>query len=183
MSTTAPVRFIIQFILVMAVQVFVLNDIVIRSSLTLWGVPVFIPIIYPMVLLLLPVNTHSWAGMVLGLAVGLTMDTFSNTPGMHAAACVAMMYARPFLLNLFFQQSVKELGETLPTLFRMGFRSFVLYAVMAFFLHHLLFYSLQIWSMKNILYILLKTLLSGVLSILLLLIAQLLFARREIIRA
>jgi rod shape-determining protein MreD len=182
MSSSAPVRFVIQFILVMAVQAFVLNDIVIRSSLSLWGVPVFIPIIYPMVLLLLPVNTHSWLGMGLGMAVGLTMDTFSNTPGMHAAACVALMYARPFLLNLFFQQSVKELGETVPTLFRMGFRSFVLYAGMALLLHHFLFYTVQIWSLKSFPYVLLKTLLSGVLSLLLLLIAQLLFARREIIR-
>ena len=127
----------------MAVQVFVLNDIVLKSSLTLVGIPAFIPLIYPLVLLLLPVNTNPWLTMFLGFIVGLTMDMFCNTPGMHAAACVLLGFMRPSLLNLFFQQSIKELGDTVPTLFRMGLRSFLLYVAMAILIHHLFFYIIQ----------------------------------------
>lgn len=179
---SAPIRFIVNFILIMAVQVFVLNDIVLKSSLTLVGIPAFIPLIYPLVLLLLPVNTNPWLTMFLGFVVGLTMDMFCNTPGMHAAACVLLGFMRPSLLNLFFQQSIKELGDTVPTLFRMGLRSFLLYVAMAILIHHLFFYIIQIWSFKNFFYILFKTLLSGLLSVLLILLSQLLFAKREIRR-
>ena len=179
---SAPIRFIVNFILIMAVQVFVLNDIVLKSSFTLVGIPAFIPLIYPLVLLLLPVNTNHWLTMFLGFVVGLTMDMFCNTPGMHAAACVLLGFIRPSLLNLFFQQSIKELGDTVPTLFRMGLRSFLLYVAMAILIHHLFFYIIQIWSFKNFFYILFKTLLSGILSVLLILLSQLLFAKREIRR-
>jgi len=180
MST--PVKFIVQFILIMSVQVFLLNDIVIKSSVTLLGIPAFIPLLYPLILLLLPVNTHHWLGMGLGFLVGITMDMFCNTPGMHAAACVLLCYVRPYLLNLFFQQNIKDLGETVPSLFRMGFRSFLLYAAMSVLIHHFFFYIIQIWSFKNFFFILFKTLLSGVLSVLLMLLSQLLFAKREIQR-
>lgn len=181
MST--PVRFIINFIVIMSVQIFLLNDIVIKSSISLFGIPVFIPMIYPLILLLLPVNTNHWVSMILGFITGLTMDVFCNTPGMHAAACVLLGYLRPYLLNLFFQQNIKELGEIRPTLFRMGITSFLLYAIMAVLIHHTLYYILQIWSFKNILYILLKTIISGLLSVLLILLSQLLFAKREIKRS
>jgi rod shape-determining protein MreD len=166
----------------MSVQVFVLNDIVIKSSISLLGIPAFIPLIYPLILLLMPVNTPNWLSMLLGFVVGITMDMFSNTPGMHAAACVLLGYVRPYLLDLFFQQNIKELGDTTPTLFRMGFRSFLLYVVMAILIHHFFFYIIQIWSFKNFFYILFKTLLSSILSLLLILLTQLLFAKRDIRR-
>lgn len=177
-----PIRFIVNFLLIMSVQVFVLNDIVIKSSISLLGIPAFIPLIYPLILLLMPVNTPNWLSMLLGFVVGITMDMFSNTPGMHAAACVLLGYVRPYLLDLFFQQNIKELGDTTPTLFRMGFRSFLLYVVMAILIHHFFFYIIQIWSFKNFFYILFKTLLSSILSLLLILLTQLLFAKRDIRR-
>ncbi len=179
---SAPVRFIINFIIIMSVQIFVLNDIVIKSSVTILGVPAFIPLIYPMVLLLLPVNTPHWLTMFLGFAVGITMDLFSNTPGVHASACVLLGYVRPYLLNLFFQQNIKELGDTIPTLFRMGFRSFLLYILFALIIHHFYYYIIQIWSFKNTLLILYKSLLSTILSIILIILSQLIFAKKEIRR-
>jgi rod shape-determining protein MreD len=177
-----PVKFIVNFVIIMMVQVFVLNDIVIKSAITLYGVPAFIPLLYPLILLLLPVNTPHWLTMVLGFVVGITMDYYSNTPGVHASACVLLGYVRPYLLNLFFQQNIKELGDTIPTLFRMGFRSFLLYILFALIIHHFYFYIIQIWSFKNSLLILSKTLLSTVLSIILIILSQLIFAKKEIRR-
>jgi len=146
------------------------------------GIPVFIPLIYPLILLLLPVNTPHWLTMLLGFMVGITMDLFSNTPGVHASACVVLGYVRPYLLNLFFQQNIKELGDTVPTLFRMGFRSFLLYILFALVIHHCYYYIIQIWSFKNILLIVYKTILSTLLSIILIILSQLIFAKKEIRR-
>jgi len=169
----------INFIVIMMVQLFILNDIVIKSSITLMGIPVFIPLIYPLILLLLPVNTPHWLTMLLGFMVGITMDLFSNTPGVHASACVVLGYVRPYLLNLFFQQNIKELGDTVPTLFRMGFRSFLLYILFALVIHHCYYYIIQIWSFKNILLIVYKTILSTLLSIILIILSQLILPKKK----
>ncbi len=176
---SAPVRFLVNFIVIMLIQLFLLNDIVIKSSISLLGIPAFIPMLYPLILLLLPVNTPSWAAMFLGFFTGLLMDYFCNTPGMHAAACVLLCFIRPSLLGLFFQQTTKELGSVVPSLFKMGVTSFLIYVTVSTLVHHLFFYILQIWSMKNILFILYKTFLSGILSVVLILLSQLLFAQRE----
>ncbi len=177
-----PVTFVVNFAVIMLIQIFLLNDIVIKSAVTIFGIPAFIPLLYPLILLLLPVNTPHWLSMLLGFVVGLTMDMFSNTPGMHASACVLLGYVRPFLLNLFFQQHIKELGDTVPTLFRMGFRSFLLYILFALIIHHFYFYIIQVWSFKNVLLILLKTLLSTILSMILIILAQLIFSKKEVRR-
>lgn len=179
---SAPVKIVLNFILIMIIQLFLLNDIVIKSSITLLGIPAFIPMFYPLIILLLPLNSPGWLSMLLALATGMLMDYFSNTPGMHAAAMVLVAFIRPYLLDLFFQQSVKELGAVVPSLFRMGLGSFLIYCSVAILVHHLFFYTLQIWSFKQILYILLKTILSGVLTLLLVLLSQLLFAQRDIRR-
>lgn len=180
---SAPVKFIVNFLIVMSIQIFLLNDIVIKSSISILGIPAFIPMLYPLVLLVLPVNTPPWLTMLLGLFTGLIMDYYCNTPGMHAAACVLMCFIRPSLLRLFFQQTAKELGGVVPGLFRMGIASFVIYVAVSILVHHLFFYFLQIWSLRNILMILFKTLLSGVMSVLLILLSQLLFAQRDIRRS
>ncbi|MBK8686283.1 MAG: rod shape-determining protein MreD [Bacteroidetes bacterium] len=109
-----PVRIIFTFIVVILIQVVLLNHIAIRSSINILGIPVFTPLIYPLGLLLLPVNIPHWLLMLFGFITGLVMDMFCNTPGMHAAACVLLCFIRPYLLALFFQQSIKELGAPHP---------------------------------------------------------------------
>lgn len=177
MST--PIKFILNFVVILTIQIFILNDIMLKSSLTILGFPVFTPIIYPLILLVLPVNTPHWLLMILGFITGLTMDMFSNTPGMHAAAMVLICYLRPFILKLFFQQTAKELKDAIPSLYKLGFTSFIIYVGFTILIHHFVFYTLEIWSIKSILIILLKTIVSAIMSILLILLGQLLFAKKE----
>lgn len=178
-----PIKIVLNFLVIMAIQIFLLNDIVIKSSITLMGMPAFIPMLYPLIFLVLPVNTPAWLAMLFGLFTGLVMDYFSNTPGMHAAACVLLCYLRPYFLKLFFQQSAKDLGTIVPSVFKMGLIAFLLYIAMGIIVHHLFFYIIQIWSFNQILLILAKTFLSAILSMLLILLSQLLFADKEIRRA
>jgi rod shape-determining protein MreD len=131
----------------------------------------------------LPVNTPHWLLMILGFITGLTMDMFSNTPGMHAAAIVLICYLRPFILKLFFQQTTKELKDAVPSLYKLGFTSFIIYIGFAILIHHFFFYVLEIWSLKSSLLILVKTIVSAIMSILLILLSQLLFAKKEMQRA
>src|SRR4051812_14687108 len=56
--------------------------------------------VYAGFLLTLPLNMHHLVLMVVGLVYGLIMDSFYDTPGIHAVACIALCYLRPHHLRL-----------------------------------------------------------------------------------
>jgi hypothetical protein len=96
---------------------------------------------------------------------------------------VLICYLRPFILKLFFQQTAKELRDTVPSLYKLGFTSFIIYVGFTILIHHAFFYILEIWSFKSSVLIFFKTIVSAIMSILLILLSQLLFAKKEIQRA
>ena len=57
------------------------------------------PCIYILFLIALPAKLPHWAEQLIAFATGALMDLASNTPGVHAAACVAIGFARPKLLH------------------------------------------------------------------------------------
>ena len=76
-----------RFIFLILVQVWVLNHVQWNGYIN--------PYIYVLFVLLLPLETPSWLVMVLAFVSGATMDMFSNTGGIHAAASVFTAFARP----------------------------------------------------------------------------------------
>lgn len=175
-----PLRFLLNFVIILLIQILILNDVVIRSSITIFTIPVFTPFIYPLILLLLPVNTSRIVTMILGFVIGIIVDFFCNTPGMHASALVLIAFLRGHILSLFFQQNIKEVGEITPSISRMGFTSFLLYITISIFIHHFYFYIIQYWSISKFFIILFKTILSSTVTIVLILLAQLLFYKPKI---
>ncbi|MDY5767185.1 MAG: rod shape-determining protein MreD [Alloprevotella sp.] len=81
------------FALLVVMQVFVFNHV------HLFGYATPLPYIY--FLLTLPSTTPRWAYVVLGFALGLLVDLFTNTPGMAAGATCLLGLLLPFLLQLF----------------------------------------------------------------------------------
>jgi len=171
---------IIHFILVITIQVALLNHITIKSSVSIFGIPAFIPLLYPALILMLPVNVNYFVMMTYAFVVGFILDYFGNTPGMHAAPMVLLAFMRPRLLNLFFQKDIKQIGSIIPSMYRIDFGPFLVYVSLGILIHHLFFFILQIWSFSNLHIVLFKLLLSGVVSILLILIGQLIFYRRQV---
>src|SRR5690606_30576224 len=88
-----------RFCIVVLIQVLILNKITLRWWSQPIGFPVFIPYIYPLFILLLPFETPVWLLLILGFTMGITMDMFMNTAGMHACATVLLAYLRTNVLN------------------------------------------------------------------------------------
>ena len=169
------VYYIRQFLFVMIFQIVILNDMAINSSISFLGIPSFIPLLYPVLILLLPIRSDFFVTIGYAAVIGFILDLFSSTPGLHASALVLLAYLRPRLLRLFFQQDEKKLGWARPTMYRLGFMPFLFYIAIGIAIHHLFYFTLQIWSWSNILIILYKTIVSGLLSVLLILIGQFIF--------
>ncbi len=172
------VYYIGQFLFVVLFQIYILNDRTINDSISFLHVPSFIPLLFPVLILLLPIRTNYYIMMLYAVLIGFILDMFSNTPGMHMAALVLLAFLRPRLLRLFFQQDEKKLGWARPTMYRLGFMPFLFYISIGVVVHHLFYFILQEWSLINILYVLYKTIVSGILTVIMILIGQFIFYSR-----
>ncbi len=169
---TSLVKNIIRFALFILVQVFVLDKIHLHQMVT--------PYLYFLFVLWLPFNmSRSWQ-MIIAFLLGLTLDSFRHNPGFHAAACVLIAYVRPFLISILIPQegadgnyeepSVKSLGGNLP---------YFIYVTVLTIIHHAWLFLLEAWQFGNLWYFLMKTLLSAAVSLLLIIVTELLIARKQ----
>ena len=163
---------IIRFMLFILFQVYVLDKIRLHQMVT--------PYIYFMFILWLPFNINRTWLMLISFFLGFTLDGFRHHPGFHAAACVLIAYARPFLINLLIPQEGAETNYEEPSFKSMGgMLPYLIYAGVLSFLHNVWLFFLEAWQFGDIWYFLVKTFLSTAISLLLVLITELLFTRKQ----
>lgn len=149
---------IVRFILLMLVQVFVLNNIRFAGFIN--------PYIYILFILLLPVRFPRWLSLILGFITGLVIDSFTNTPGIHAFATVLLAYLRNPVITAFL--SVEEGANPVPGFYSFGVAAFVKYVIALVILHHTAFFFLEVFSFREAGYTLLRILLNSSITVILL---------------
>ena len=118
--------------------------------------------------------------MLIAFALGFTLDSFRHNPGFHAAACVLIAYFRPFLINILIPQEGADNNYEEPSAKSMGgFLPYLMYAGVLTFIHHAWLFFLEAMQFGNILYFIVKTLLSTAISLVLIIVAELLFSRKQ----
>lgn len=136
------------------------------------------PYVYPMFILLLPFDTPKWLMLPLAFAIGLTIDMFNNTAGMHASACVFIAFIRPQLIKFYTPITGYE-SVTAPSISQLGVIWFSLFTVTMIFIHHLIYYMLQVFWIHDPGFLILKVLFSTGVSTALIIILAFLFAQRK----
>jgi len=156
------------FIILVLLQALVLNNINFMGYIN--------PYLYILFILLFPVRTNRTIIIFLGFFIGLCIDIFTDSGGIHAAASVTVAYARPLFLKTSFgmiyeHQSIKfystELSKRL-----MYFSLFTI-------LHHFILFSLEIFNSSLIILILKKTLFSSIFTILLCFLTSILISKKR----
>src|SRR6185437_1163670 len=165
----------LRFCLIILLQVLILNKITLRWWLDPAGFPVFIPYVYPLFILLLPFEISVVGLLILGFITGLTVDTFMNTAGIHACATVFIAYLRTNVLNALLPKNLSEYPNQSPSIKNMGWMPFLVYSGFLILLHHIAFFSLELWNFSNIGYLLLKIVASAVTSMIFIIVYLLLF--------
>lgn len=102
-----------------------------------------------------PVNALLWA-----FAIGLTVDIFSNTPGMNATAAIWTALLRKPLLKLNVRADATE--AFVPSVRAMGFGSYLGYVVLIVFAHSFIFNLLDDFSFFRPLLVLQKSVMATV---------------------
>ena len=144
-----------RYILVMLLQVLLFDQ------LQLWGA--CHPYIYLLCLLMMPITLPPIANMLIGAGIGLIMDMFCNSLGVHMAGCILIMFMRPYLLGMILNDK-DRLNEQV-SLRSIGMEAFIKYVVILVLIHHLTVFSLAAWSWYHIGFVLLETAVSSAITI------------------
>ena len=125
-------------------------------------------------LLFLPLNTSIVTQLLLSFGLGLTIDIFFDTGGLHAAAAVMLGFLRPWVLRLLTPRDGYDSGDTV-NVHQMGWQWFLVYISLLVSIHHLAFFLLELGSFQIIGITLAKVVVSTLFTGITLLIVQLLF--------
>lgn len=166
------VKNIIRFALFILAQVYVLDNIHLHQLVT--------PNVYFLFILWLPFRMKRTWQMLIAFALGFTIDSFHHHPGFHTAACVLIAYIRPFLINLLIPQEGADTNYEEPSFKSMGgMLPYFIYTGVLTLIHQSWLFLLEAWQFGNIWYFIMKTLLSTAVSLLLIIITELLFVRKQ----
>ncbi|MCR5070282.1 MAG: rod shape-determining protein MreD [Prevotella sp.] len=105
------------------------------------------PLLYVYFVLLFPHNFSKWAQLLLCFAMGLSIDMFSNTPGLAAASMTLLGFVQPYTLELFLKK--EDEPDLRPGIATMGFTRFLVYSIMLVVLYCLVFFSLEAFAVIN----------------------------------
>jgi len=160
----------LRFLGLLLLQVLILDEIELHGFVN--------PYIYPLFILLLPLEIPHWLLMVIGFVFGLIIDIYANTLGFHASATVWLAFVRPYLLS-FNQPRGGYEPEHRPVMSIMGFRWTILYVSIAILLHHLILFFVEVSSFSDFPSTFIKIFLSTGISIMMVMLYQFVFVPRN----
>lgn len=156
-------KYFARFLLLVFLQVLVLDHIRLSGYIN--------PYLYVLFLAILPFETPGWLMLILGFILGLTIDMFEHTPGMHAAACVFTAFVRKYLLK-FMEPRDGYPTNARPVASHMGLRWFVFYTAILILLHHLFLFYTEMFRFSEFFHTLLRVFLSFIFTMVLVVLSQ-----------
>lgn len=140
--------------------------------------PYFNAFLYIMFILMLPYDAPSWLILSLSFLIGLCVDLFLDTIGMHASACVLLAFFRPTIMKMLASRDEYEFRNR-PNIYIMGFTWFLYYAFFAALIHHFWFYVIEDFRLIELHIIFLKALGSALFTTVLIIASQYLMYRAK----
>jgi len=131
-------------------------------------------IIFPIFILLLPFRTPNFLVVFLGFLIGISVDLFYDSPGVHASACVFMAWIRPAILGLMEPRGGYDKNQS-PAKKHLGINWFFAYSSAMIFAYLFFYFSVEAFTFVYIVDIFLRTVFSFFVSMIFILAYQYLF--------
>ena len=120
------------------------------------------PYVFILFILMMPISLPRSLDLIIAALVGLVMDLFCNSLGVHMAACILIAFLRrPMITNLVMDETRLRGDINSVALGKMGFFK---YAAVLIFTYHTAVVLLSAWSFAHIGFSVLQVLLSSLLS-------------------
>ena len=149
-------RFCLILVLFVLAQILLFNNIQFSGYVN--------PYVYIMFILLLPVETPAALILFLSFGIGITIDFFSGSAGMHAFATTFAGFVRPFVLRSISPRDGYNPGAR-PAMADYGFRWFLLYAAVITFVHHAALFFIETFRVMDFFRMSLRIILSAAFSL------------------
>lgn len=163
------IKYVLWFLLTVLTQIFIFDKMLFPGG--------FVISFYVLFIMILPFQVGKILLMTIALILGLTVDAFNDTFGLHASAAVFLAWIRPYIFKWF--EPVIGYGENQrPNLIDMGLSWLLKVYVLALLGFNLWFYSLSFLRMIGPWFTLQKVLLSTVSTLLIILVLQVLYRRK-----
>ena len=160
------IKYIILLPLFLFVQIYILNEVMFASYIN--------PYLYLIILLIMPFKTQKWFLLIYAFILGLSVDVFSDTLGMHSSACLIISLLKPSITKITIPHNIIEENDELIAQ-KIGVKSFILFTSILIFIHHSILFILEHASIDF--KILLKIILSTIISSIIITICQFFFFR------
>jgi len=164
--TTEIIKNILRFILLVIMQVLIIQNI------NLTGYIILLP--YVMVIIILPFETNKLVVLFSSFFLGVCVDYFYDSSGLHAAACTIMGFSRHYVLKYIAPRDGYDIGVK-PTVEDMGLEWFLRYAGTLVLIHHFFLFYLEIFRFSEFFSTLLRVILSSIGTLVLIYLIQFLF--------
>ncbi|MBK5213059.1 MAG: rod shape-determining protein MreD [Flavobacteriaceae bacterium] len=158
---------IVRFVVLVFLQVLLLNNINLGGYIN--------PYLYIYFILMFPLDGNKGLLIFLSFLLGLSIDIFEDSGGVHAAACAFIAYIRPVVLKYSFGVSYEYNSVKIKKADPMERLTYIASMV---FMHHFVMFSLEIFSINHILLLLKSTFFSGIFTIILIVFTMILFNKK-----
>ena len=139
----------VRFIILLALQIFIFNNINFNGYIN--------PYPYILYILLYPINANKNLLLLGSFALGIIMDMFMNTGGVHTTACIILAFLRPTILKFTFGLSYEY--QTVKVADKLSSERFM-FILISILLHHIVLFTLEIFKFNFLIDITIRTLLS-----------------------
>jgi hypothetical protein len=154
----------IRFILLVLIQVVLINQIEVTVFLS--------PMIIVFFLIALPLTTPNWLLLLASFVMGLTVDSFMNTPGITSFALVLAAFIRPFVLRVNQPRDGYQVGDA-PSASHLGWGWYLKYSSLLVIVFHLSYFIILGFGQDNALVMIWKTLVSSLFTLVIIFLFQL----------
>jgi hypothetical protein len=134
------------------------------------------PYLYIFFILIYPLTGNKGLLIFLSFLLGLCIDMFNSSGGIHAGASVFIAWIRPLVLKYSFGVSYEYNTVKINTA---SFSQQLVFIVSMVFIHHLILFSLEIFNTIQILFILKSTLFSGIFTTIIIFCTLYLFGKKS----
>lgn len=161
---------IVRFVALVVAQVLLVNHIRLGGYVH--------PYVYLIFVMLLPINTPGWQLLLAGFGIGLVIDLFMGTLGMHAGATTMMAFCRPAIIRIVSgSQKLENTRE--PNINQLGFPWFLRYTLCMVLIHNFTYFMLEGFSFHLVGQALIRILISVPVSTFLILMILFLFSANK----
>jgi hypothetical protein len=164
--TTDIIKNIFKFLLLILVQVLIIQNINLSSYIIL------LP--YVLIIILLPFEFSRLSVLFISFFVGVCIDYFYDSSGLHASACTIMGFSRYYILKFISPRDGYDLGVK-PTVNDMGLAWFLSYAGLLILVHHVFFFYLEVFRFNEFFRTFFRIFLSSIGTFVLIYLIQFLF--------